>query len=168
MRRVEIKIKYFQEHMSRSMQLNYISVTAFFIDRFIFRPNLLWMRLPWECHNQSQDTNWRHGVTGPELPFFYKREGVLKIDQSVKMPWHRLSMRVASSCSSAPGILWVMEYAMNFKGNKTVVEARICACHFYCPGASSSKVTPVEQVWPCWNSEGPDISNVAKTLTQKK
>ena len=74
-----------------------------FIDRFIFRSNLLWMRLPWECHNQSQDTNWRHCVTGPELPFFHKRKGVLKIDQSVKMPWYRLSMGVASSCSSAPG-----------------------------------------------------------------
>ena len=74
-----------------------------FVDRFIFKSNLLWMRLPWECHNQSQDTNWRHRVTGPELPFFHKRKGVLKIDQSVKMPWHRLSMGVSSSCSSAPG-----------------------------------------------------------------
>ena len=127
--------------MSRSMQLNYIPVTAFpwtdlfldriyfewdslnctppgayeqehatpqyfcrsiFIDRCIFRSNLLWMRLPWECHNQSQDTNWRHCVTGPELPFFHKRKGILKIDQSVKMPWQGLSMGVASSCSSAP------------------------------------------------------------------
>ena len=55
-----------------------------FIDRFIFKSNRLWMRLPWECHNQSQDTNCRHCVTGPELPFFHKRKGVLKIDQSVK------------------------------------------------------------------------------------
>ena len=44
------------------------------------------------------------GVTGPELPFFHKRKGVLKIDQSVKMPWHRLSMGVACSYSSAPGL----------------------------------------------------------------
>ena len=73
-----------------------------FIDRFIFRSNLLWMRPPWECHNQSQGTNWRHCVTGPELPLFHKTKVVLKIDQSVKMPWHRLSMGVASSCSSAP------------------------------------------------------------------
>ena len=82
--------------LNRSMQLNYIPVS---IDRFIFRSNVLWMRLPWECHDQSQDTNWRHCVTGPELPFFHKRKGVLKIDQSVKMPW--LSMGVASSWSSA-------------------------------------------------------------------
>ena len=75
-----------------------------FIDRFIFKLNLLWMRLPWECHNQSQDTNWRHCVTGPELPFFHKRKRVLKIDQSVKMPWHRISMGVASSCLSAPAV----------------------------------------------------------------
>ena len=60
------------------------------------------MRLRWEGHDQSQDTNWRHRVTGPELPFFHKRKGVLKIDQSVKMPWHKLSMGVACSCSSAP------------------------------------------------------------------
>ena len=81
-----------------------------FINRFIFRSNLLWMRFPWECHNQSQDTYWRDCVTGPELPFFHKRKGVLKIDQSVKMPWLRLSMGVASSCSSAPG--WV-HYCIN-------------------------------------------------------
>ena len=97
----------YQEPMSRSMQLHYISFTAFFIDRFIFRSNLLWMRLPWECHNQSQDTNWRHCVTGPELPFFHKRKSVLKIDQSVKMPWHRHSMGIASSCSSAPAYIYI-------------------------------------------------------------
>ena len=60
------------------------------------------MRLPWEYHDQSQETNWRHCVTGPELPLFHKRKGILKIDQSVKMPWHRLSMGVACSWSSAP------------------------------------------------------------------
>ena len=69
------------------------------------------MRLPWECHNQSRDTNWRHCVTGPELPFFLKRKGVLKIDQSVKMPWHKLSMGVASSCSSAPACIHNSIYA---------------------------------------------------------
>ena len=95
--------------MSRSMQLHYIPVTALHTDlfldgihRFIFRWNLLWMRLPWKCHNQLQETNWHHCVAGPALPFFHKRKGVLKIDQSVKTPWHRLSMGVASSCSSAP------------------------------------------------------------------
>ena len=36
-------------------------------------------------------------VTGPELSFFHKRKGILKTDQSVKMPWHRLSMEVACS-----------------------------------------------------------------------
>ena len=86
-----------QEPMSSSMQVHY----GVFLSRRFHR-NLLWMRLPWECHNQSQDTNWRHCVTDPELPFFHKRKGVLKIDQSVKMPGHWLSMGVASSCSSAP------------------------------------------------------------------
>jgi len=32
------------------------------------------MRLPWEYYGQSQETNWRHYVTGPELPFFHKRK----------------------------------------------------------------------------------------------
>ena len=75
-----------------------------FIHRFIFKSNPIWMRLPWESHNQSQDTNWRHFVTGPELPFFLKRKGVIKIDLSVKMPWHRLSMGVACSKSLAPDV----------------------------------------------------------------
>ena len=59
------------------------------------------MRLPWECHDQSQVLN---GVTEPQLPFFHKRKDILKIDQSVKMPRHKLSMGVACSYSSAPGI----------------------------------------------------------------
>ena len=42
------------------------------------------MRLLWECHNQSQDATSRHCVTGPDLPFFHKRKGVLKIDRSEK------------------------------------------------------------------------------------
>ena len=36
------------------------------------------MRVPWEYHDQSQETNWRHCVTGPELPLFHKRKGMLK------------------------------------------------------------------------------------------
>ena len=76
-----------------------------FIDRFIFKSNLLRMRLPWKCHSQSQDTNWRHCVNGPVLAFFLKRKGVPKIDQSIKMPWHRLGMGVAGSSSSAPVVI---------------------------------------------------------------
>ena len=37
------------------------------------------------------------------LPFFLKRNDILKIDQSVKMPLHTLSISVACSYSSAPG-----------------------------------------------------------------
>ena len=59
------------------------------------------MRLSWECHDQSQETNWRHCVTGPELLFFHKRKGILKIEQFVKMPRH--SMGAACSYSLAPG-----------------------------------------------------------------
>ena len=60
------------------------------------------MRLPWECHDQSQETNWRDCVTGQELSFFHTRNGVPKIDQSVKIVCHKLNMRVACSYSSAP------------------------------------------------------------------
>ena len=60
------------------------SCQGVFIDRFIFRSNFAGMRLPWRCHGQAQATNWRHCVTGPQLPFFHKRKGVLKIDQSEK------------------------------------------------------------------------------------
>ena len=71
---------------------------------FIFRSNFPGMRLPWECHNQSQETKWRHCITSPELTLFLKTKNILKIDQSVKMPWQRLSMGVACSYSSAPDI----------------------------------------------------------------
>ena len=77
-----------------------------FIDRFMFKSNLLWMRLPWECHNQSQDTNWRHCVLDRNCLSFTKEKVYQKIDQSIKMPWHRLSMGVASSCSSAPATVY--------------------------------------------------------------
>ena len=39
---------------------------------------------------------------GLKLPFFHTRKGILKIDQSVKMPWHKLSMGVACSYLSTP------------------------------------------------------------------
>ena len=84
------KLKSFkQEPMSRSMQLHYIPVTAF-SDRFIFLSNFPGIRPTWECHDQSQETNWRHCVTGPELSLLHKRMGIQKIDLSVKMPWHTL------------------------------------------------------------------------------
>jgi len=54
-----------------------------FIDPSILRSNFPGMRLPWEC--QSQGIYWRYCVTGPELPFFHKRKGILKVGQSVKM-----------------------------------------------------------------------------------
>ena len=58
------------------------------------------MRLQRKSHDQSQKNNWRKWVTGPELPFFHKIKGVLKLDQSVKMVWHSLSMGVLGSYSS--------------------------------------------------------------------
>ena len=83
--------------MSRSMQLNNIPVTVFsltdlFLDRIFFE---------WD-YRGSAITNHKtlltsHCVTGLELPFFHNRKGVLKIDQSVRMPWHRLSMGIAGS-----------------------------------------------------------------------
>ena len=72
-----------QEPMSRRMQLYYIPVTAFFRDRFIFRSNFPGMRLPWECHDQSQESNSLRQWT------FTKGKVLWKMDQSIKMPWHR-------------------------------------------------------------------------------
>ena len=56
-----------QRPMCRSMQLHYILK-----HRFNFRSNFSRMRLSWESHNKSQETNRRHCVTGPQLPFFHK------------------------------------------------------------------------------------------------
>ena len=64
-------INFNQEPMSRSMQLHYV-----FIDRYIFRSNFPGIRLPWEYHNQSQETNWRHCVTGPETAFLSQKKKV--------------------------------------------------------------------------------------------
>ena len=113
--------------MSRSMQLNYILVTAFsqtdlFLDRIYF---------DWDFR-RSAITNHKTliDVTGPELPFFHNRKGVLKIDQSVKMPWHRLSMGVAGSCSSAPGALYQpFELLHNFSARHTFTDLRWRANH---------------------------------------
>ena len=55
------------------------------------------MRLPRECHNQSRSLRHWTGTA-----FLSQKKGMLKIDQSVKMSWHRLSMGVACSYSSAP------------------------------------------------------------------
>ena len=78
------------------MPLHCIPVTAFsFADLFLDG-------ISRECHDQSQGTNWRHCVGGTEMPFFCKRKGILKIDQSVKKPWHRLRMGVARSYSLVP------------------------------------------------------------------
>ena len=71
--------------MRRSMQLHYIPVTAF------SWAHLFFVRISPELGSHgSAMTNHRTliGVTGQELPLFHKRKGlgVLKIDQSVKMP----------------------------------------------------------------------------------
>ena len=88
--------------MSRSMQLHYISVTAFsWTDLFLNR-----IYFEWDSRG-SAITNHKTLIDVTALLdrnclSLHKRKGVLKIDQSVKMPWHRLSMGVANSCSSAP------------------------------------------------------------------
>ena len=88
-----------QDPMSRSMQLHYVPITEF------SRTDLLLDRifLKWDSRG-SVMTNHKIlvDVSGQGLPFFHKRKGILKIDQSIKMPWHRLSMEAASSYSSSP------------------------------------------------------------------
>ena len=54
-------------------------------------------------HDQWQETNLMSLRHWTGTAFVSKKEkGTLKIDQSVKMPWHRLSMGVACFYSSAP------------------------------------------------------------------
>ena len=77
-----------QEPMIRGMELHYILT-----DRFIFTSNFPGLRLPWEWHDQSQETNWRHCImTGPELPFIHKT--YTKNRSYMKIPWHTLSMEL--------------------------------------------------------------------------
>ena len=69
--------------MSRSMQLNYIPVTAFSsTDLFLDRIYIEWDSRGSAIANHKKLID----VTGPELPLFHRRKGVLQIDQSVKMP----------------------------------------------------------------------------------
>ena len=67
------------------------------------------MRLPWECRDKLQESNWRHCVTEPELTFFRKRKGILKIDQSEKN-----AVGVACSYSSALSGLARLRLAMSW------------------------------------------------------
>ena len=56
--------------MSRGMQLYFISITAF-SDRFIFRSDSPGIRLPYECHDQSQETDV---TASPERNCLYCRK----------------------------------------------------------------------------------------------
>ena len=48
--------------------------------------------------------SWCHCVTEPQMPFFHKRKGILKIDRSVKKEWQRISLGFVFSYSSAPDL----------------------------------------------------------------
>ena len=70
------------------MQLHYIAVTAFSsVDRFIFGSNF--PSVERDSHGIAMSSHTKlFDVTAsrPELPFFHKRKGILKLDQSLKMP----------------------------------------------------------------------------------
>ena len=64
------------------------------------------MRLPWGCYDQSQEMYWRHCVTGPALPFFTQKKGILK-NRSVcknamtlRAPTHRLLLKLRATIVS--------------------------------------------------------------------
>ena len=63
------------------------------------------MRLPWECHDQSQETNWRHCVIGPGCVSFAEGKVYTKNRSVCKNAVTKLSMGVACSYSSAPGLI---------------------------------------------------------------
>ena len=107
---IEYRSRVIMAGINRSLWVGACNSTIFQLGRLhrpIYFENLLGIRLPRECHDQSQDSNWRHHFTGPELRFFHKRKGVPKRDPSVKIPWYRLSTGVACSLSSAPGITYI-------------------------------------------------------------
>ena len=64
----------------------------------------LWIRL-WTVKSAFTRSLW----VGACNSTIFLSKGVLKIDQSVKMPWHRLCMGVASSCSSAPAFTQIRQ-----------------------------------------------------------
>ena len=55
------------------------------------------MRFPWEPDDQSQENNLTSLRHRSGTAFFPEGKGSLKIDRSVKMPRHRLSMEVVRS-----------------------------------------------------------------------
>ena len=89
-----------QEPMSRSMQLHFISVTVFFIYRFIVLDQI---SQEWYSRGSAM-TNHKKVIsrhwTGTAF-LSQKKRYTKKIDQSVKMLWHRFSLGVACSYSSA-------------------------------------------------------------------
>ena len=65
-----------------------------FTDRFIFRSRFPGVRLPWECHDQLKETNWRHCVNWTGTAFLSQKKRYTKIDQSAKTTWQKLNMGV--------------------------------------------------------------------------
>ena len=92
--------------MSRSMQLHYNSFMAFsYADLFLERISLEWDFRGSAMTNHKKLIDVTASLDRSYLSFT-KEKGILKIDQSVKMPWHRLSMGIACSYSLAPGTLY--------------------------------------------------------------
>ena len=133
------------------------SCDGVFIDRAIFGSNFPEIRLPWECHDQSQEINWRHCVTEPELLFFHKRKGLLKVAQSIKVSRHRLSIGVA--CSRPWGLLsysdskiaWAKEFSLHVAKD---------ACH-WTEINQRSNFTSKDFFWLHWSSSGNRTSSLS-------
>ena len=90
-----------QEPMSRSIQLPYIPVSAFLqTDLCLNRIFLEWDSRGSAMTNHKKLIDVTLSLDRNCLSF--TKEVILKINQSVKMPWLRLSVRVACSYSSAP------------------------------------------------------------------
>ena len=91
--------------MCKNMQLHYITVTPFSsTDLFLDQISLEWDSRGTTMSDQSQETNFTSLCHWTRTAFLSQKKGMLKIDLFVKMPWHRLSMGVVCSYSSAPGM----------------------------------------------------------------
>ena len=90
--------------MSRSIQLHYIPVPVF-IDRYIFRLNFLGMRLPWECHDQSQETNlmslchWSTAFLSQKKRYTENRSVFINCAQVAQLVEHWIVMQEVVSIS---------------------------------------------------------------------
>ena len=101
---------------------------------------------PHSCYDQSRETNLTPLRHWPETAFLsiHKTKGILKMDWSVKMSWHVLSMGVVCSYSCAPGdnyrAFWVMGFWQCSQTYRSLLTVYLFI--FFCLCATDSRLLP--------------------------